>query len=247
MGTSNAGSLLHRPSIWWTAVLLLLIIFGAGSLGPLSADPRMDLVLPERFIPDPAVPATPAPEPVVEPEQARDPGPELVYATIAALIVLITVAAYMVITILKRLRRPQQELGNESDAVVELDPTPGETASVIRAHLARATEVLSGPADSADAVIACWLQLEAATSHAGRSRELHETPSEYTAGILERFDAAPTDTATLMTTYERVRFAASAHRREVSPTELNAAREALNGVTTAVRTFMDRQSRHENA
>nr|WP_239537193.1 DUF4129 domain-containing protein [Arthrobacter roseus] len=153
----------------------------------------------------------------------------------------------MLITILKRLRRPEQEPGNESDAVVELDPIPGETESVIRAHLSRATEVLSGPTDSADAVIACWLQLEAATSHAGRSRKPHETPSEYTAGILERFDAAPTDTATLMTTYERVRFAASARGREVSAAELNAVREALNGVTAAVRTFMDRQSRHENA
>ncbi len=247
MGTSNAGSLLQRPSIWWTAALLLLIIFGASSLGPLSADPRIDFILPEHTMPDPVIAATPQPTPVTEPEQAQNQGQGIAYATIAAVIVLGTFAAYMLITILRRFRQPEQEPKIETDAAVELCPIRGATQSEIRTHLSKATELLEGPADSADAVIQCWLQLEAATSHAGRSRKPYETPSEYAAGILERFDAAPTDTATLMATYERVRFAASASRREVSAAELNAVREALSRITKAVHKSMDKQGSHENA
>ncbi len=247
MGSSTSRSLLLNPSIWVATVLLLLIIVGAGFLGPLSAEPRLDLVLPERSLPEAVIPPAPSPEAVPEQEPVRDPGPGLAHATIGALIVLATVAAYIMVNILKRLRSPDQEPGDAADSAVDLAFIPGESITTIRTHLTRATEILAGPANSADAVIECWLQLEAATSHAGRARKPHETPSEYAAAVLHRFEATPADVSTLMTEYERIRFAPGDHRPEISPDRLAEVQTALNRVTTAVHTFMDRQDFHANA
>lgn len=103
-------------------------------------------------------------------------------------------------------------------------------------HLDRAAAALAGPADSSNAVLHCWVELEQATSQAGVPRLPHQTTSEYTAHVLAAFDAPPDRVRQLQRLYLRVRFAADGGTPHISAAELTGAQQSLLEINDAVTT-----------
>ncbi len=87
---------------------------------------------------------------------------------------------------------------------------PSGLADSLAAAAASAAVAMQGRRASKDAVIACWLELEAAALTAGTPRDAAQTPSEFTAAVLAEQHASPQAVATLLRLYHRARFSAAA-------------------------------------
>lgn len=235
-----------QPATWWAAALILLVILGSSFLGPLSADPRFDLVLPDREGPSqPAPAASPAASPMAQPVQEPESDQRLAYLAIAIIAVLATVAAVTTVRFLRRLKpsNHNRKLPLEGRDAAYLD-LPEDAPSDIGRLFENAKGHLNARQDSSDAILRCWLELEAATELAGLPRRPAETPSEFAAAVLRRFQAPEVDTDKLLSLYERVRFATSAQRRAVSTEDLAQARQALQRVEDAVSGYLEQRGAH---
>jgi hypothetical protein len=83
-----------------------------------------------------------------------------------------------------------------------------------------------------DAVIAAWLELEAAGDSLGQARHPAETPTEFTQRLLDATPAPPAATATLRRLYQRARFSRA-------PTPAGAIPEARTALGQIARAFAD--------
>ncbi|TNM64230.1 DUF4129 domain-containing protein [Streptomyces sp. NP160] len=121
-------------------------------------------------------------------------------------------AAAVVVLLARRLLQRRARRAEALDPLDEAAPTgvTGLAAPVVRRGIARSLEVLEAPRDLDDAVVRAWLGLEEAASDAGVARSAAETPTEFTARLLERVPADAEAVEVLRWLYSRARFGARA-------------------------------------
>jgi hypothetical protein len=113
--------------------------------------------------------------------------------------------------------------------------SPGNPVSVPPAELARAIdagfdELERGPVT--DAIIACWLRVEAATAGAGMTRQAAETSAEFADRVLGSYGAREQPLRRLAALYREARFSAhpmQEHNRTEARACLDAIRADLDG------------------
>ena len=93
----------------------------------------------------------------------------------------------------------------------------------LRAGIMEADEELRTAARPADAVIAAWVQLEAAAERSGVPRDPASTPTEFTVVVLDRTPVDPATTRILLRLYLRARFSGE----PMAPADVGAASDAL--------------------
>lgn len=98
----------------------------------------------------------------------------------------------------KTVRGASQILDEEPTTQILL-PELHRAINVGRGHLARMT-------NSTDAIIAAWLALEAGAQEAGATRDLAQTPTEFTVAVLDQTPANPDITQELLGLYQLARF-----------------------------------------
>lgn len=221
------------PLLVFGVLALLLVLVAAGFVGPLSA------VAPDLELNNGALLPTAEPTPSST-ESAQDESQELPDATGSSLpvviftIVLLACTFYLV-SFLVSLRRERLPYADEADYVDDSSAAGSLEAGRggVVDGLALAEAELRGPTDSRDAVVACWLALERATSAAGLPRMRQETTSEYAGRVLAAFSAPANDIAVLQRLYDRARFGVNTSGR-MTGTDLDRARTSLGAIRAAV-------------
>lgn len=230
------------PALLLVVLALALIVLGSNSMGPVTAVPRFDI---EQIRP---------PEPISEQIRPSDPAtalpgteasgdgesmlPILVMVT-AGLIVLagFSAVAHAAIRTLYSARRQPVE---ETDPARDIVPTLSEAeASKFHRYFDDAQAALLDPDASDNAVIRCWLSLEQAAALAGSGRKLNQTPSEFTAAVLQAFDADPAHTAVVLRLYERARYGTPSSAA-MTAGDLAAARSALDSLRRDIEKHLPR-------
>ncbi|MBP2340800.1 hypothetical protein JOF41_006978 [Saccharothrix coeruleofusca] len=123
----------------------------------------------------------------------------------------------------RRRRRGAGHVAEESSP----DDTPAPAEVLVRGArraLADLRAADSGP--PGDAVVAAWLTLERAAAASGTPREAHQTPTEFTGGLLTRHRVDPDATGALRRVYQRARFGSG----EVTDADARTAADALERI-----------------
>lgn len=137
-----------------------------------------------------------------------------------------TVLLALLIRQLLAVLRPRPPLPPAADADVTTEPAPEAHAPQIREGIARAQQILDSDLPPGDAVVAAWVALERAAGAAGIARSPAQTPTEFTAVVLERTPAERDSVAVLCRLYLRVRFSGE----EVGADDGEAARTAIAAI-----------------
>lgn len=199
------------------AVVAVGIVATVGILlaGPIEVGPP-------RFVPGVAHPTRLLPTPAGMPGQFTPPGrPNPIVQDllrIAAMVLLALAAAlllFIVVRTVRRLLRHRRHLirrqapgrsvvaGRIADASQAVDAAPA-----VRHGISRALEILDEARPPGDAVVAAWLGLEDAACGGGTRRHAWETPSEFAARVIARFDTDREAADALLRLYQDVRFGA---------------------------------------
>lgn len=216
MGTRTAAqeapATRRRPLLLPLAagVVGLLVVAGAALAGPWYAVPRRvrPPAAPEAFTPAPAEEL-----PTTEPPVVPDDGSSAFTAVLV--IVVVVLLALLLRTFARRVTLARGTSGANHESV------PGTVTSVVDAEIepdlpalrrgvTAARSVLSSAAEPDDAIVAAWLELEAAAASSGVQRAPSDTPTELTTAVLDATRADPAATRTLLGLYHRARFAPGA-------------------------------------
>jgi hypothetical protein len=111
-------------------------------------------------------------------------------------------------------------------AVPDLEPPAELVAEQVGSAVERALSELraGGPVD--DAIIRCWLQLEAVTDEAGMARDPSDTPEEAIERLFAAGRVRGESLRTLADLYREARFS----RHPMTRADADAARDALTGI-----------------
>jgi len=155
----------------------------------------------------------------------------LVWAAVAAGLV-------VVVRVMLRGRRDNRPIG-PAPAPDELpDPSLGTRATVdeLRRAAAWAAARARQGGPPRDAVVACWVALEAAALTAGTQRAPQMTPTEFTTSVLAAHDADRSAIDTLLHLYHRARFTVPAGDAgaTVSGADALAAAAALDRIAATL-------------
>ncbi|KHK96887.1 hypothetical protein LK09_13645 [Microbacterium mangrovi] len=209
------------------AVLAVLAVAFAALAGPIRwSPPRWRFAAPGAAQvtsePQPSFSAAPAP---------ADAGPNEVQRVLMLVVLLVAcvAAAVLLYRILRRLgavRRVRQdaaahriEVTSAGEVIAESAPA---AAPIVRG-LARALQILDDERSADDAIVRAWLGLEEASAASGAGRRPAETPSEYAARVVARFDTDRRAAAVLLDLYQGVRFGG----RHADAASIDAARESI--------------------
>lgn len=190
-----------------SAVVGLAVVAGAALAGPWQFTPR-----------DPSTVEVPSetstPPPTMDPVEVApiEPGEGGVPVTL-----ILVVLGVLLLAVLLRmfLRRATLARGTTD---TPYDPGPGVVGTAdaievepdlpaLRRGVTAARAVLASGADPDDAIIAAWLELEAAAASSGVERAPSDTPTELTTAVLDATSADPDATRRLLRLYHRARFA----------------------------------------
>jgi len=144
------------------------------------------------------------------------------FAAVAALLVAVVVFIVRRIQRRRRLLRRREASGDTGGGTVTASDG-AIPAPVMRRGIARALQILDEQQAPSDAVVQAWLGLEEAASDSGAGRGRAETPAEYTARIVQRFDTDSEAAQALLRLYQDVRFGG----RTADAASVAAARDAL--------------------
>jgi hypothetical protein len=208
---------------------LVLLVLAAAATGPWQ---RRSLPGEEVGTADPVTPPTIEPEsvsptslPPIDPGSG-DGSEVLGWALLALGVIVATALLALVLRyLLGRLRRPGPDDPSSrvaSDAIAD----PEIDAPELLEGIAQAQQILSSDRAPSDAIVQAWLALERAAERAGVARRPSQTPTEFTAVVLERTPAEATAVDTLRRLYLHVRFSDGG----VSAADADAAREALAAI-----------------
>ncbi|GAB3545830.1 hypothetical protein GCM10027404_05060 [Arthrobacter tumbae] len=221
------------PLLFFGVLTLLLVVVAAGFVGPLTA------VAPELELNNGALLPTAEPTPS-NTDSGQDESRELPDATRSSLpIVIFTIVllacTFYLVSFLASLRRERLPYAHQVDYVDDSSAagSPEAGRGGVFDGLALAEAELHGPADSRNAIVACWLALERATSAAGLPRVRQETTAEYAGRVLAAFNARASDIAVLQRLYDRARFGAGTSGR-MTEEDLASARTSLGAISAAV-------------
>jgi hypothetical protein len=189
-------------------VVLLSVLFVAAvaaSAGPVQLRPGgpFEYQPPPREPLDRDLPGRPVPQ-----EGAEVPEGDVTFL-IVGFLVLATVMAVALLARLLRAMREAPDVATAATAPVGLGaPPPTGIADRLRDAADEAALALRSavPGQSRDAVISCWLRLEAAAAEAGAPRDAAATPTQFTAALLTAHHAEPAAVRDLLGLYHRARF-----------------------------------------
>lgn len=209
------------------AVLTATAVACAALAGPIRWSPprwRFDAPgLPQVTAePQPSVSTAPAPAVTAPSEVQR-------VLMLVLLLVACVAAVILLYRILRRLgtvRRVRQgavahriEVTAAGEVVAESSPA---AAPIVRG-LARALQILDEDRTADDAIVQAWLGLEEASAASGAARRPAETPSEYAARVVARFDTDRQAATVLLDLYQTVRFGG----RHADAAAVAAARDSI--------------------
>ena len=187
------------------------VILGVLVAGPVQVG--APIWTPERVTPTPIeLPGATAPG-LPLPTHA-DPVVERVIGIVLQVLFLLAVAgvaAALVVFVVRRIRQRRRllrrrEASGDSGGGVVAASGGAVPAPVMRRGISRALQILDERRQPSDAVVQAWLGLEETASDAGAGRGASETPAEYTARIVQRFDTDRDAARALLRLYQDVRF-----------------------------------------
>ncbi|WP_413450780.1 DUF4129 domain-containing protein [Georgenia phoenicis] len=207
-----------------TAVVALAVVAGAALAGPWE--------LAARDVPPPAAPVEQRELPTAE-QAEEEPPPDAGERGIPVTLLLAAAGLVLIVLLLRALLRrvtlargtsPPAHDPAVGTAVPSTAAEPEPDLPALRRGVAAARAVLSSPAAPDDAVIAAWLELEAAAASSGVPRAPSDTPTELTTAVLDATSADPAATRGLLRLYHRARFAPHA---VLTPADVAEARRCL--------------------
>jgi hypothetical protein len=221
----------------WVPLAAVVTLLGLAMLSATFANPRIDVLPP----PPPATPSDVNPSedritavptaisgtPLSKGQLAIDLPPALVWilAAMCAIAVLIVLGLLVRLLLLDRIGQRQFEIVEP-----ELPPTEEETEQTVRAAVDAGLEELDD-GDPRQAVIACWVRLEAAAAAAGTERSPGDTSTELVSRLLARHYVSAAVLANLAEVYREARFArhpVDERTREQARTALRQLRDELS-------------------
>lgn len=223
MSTPNGRGLLIGALVAAGCVVLLGVLVA----GPVQVG--APIWTPQRVTPTPIeLPGATGP---ALPQAHTDPMVERVIGIAVQILFLLAVAgvvAALVVFLVRRFRQRRRLLRRraataDSGGGVVTIADGALPAPVMRRGIARALQILDEHRAPSDAVVQAWLGLEEAASDAGAGRGASETPAEYTARIVQRFDTDRDAARALLRLYQDVRFGG----RAADAASVTAARDCL--------------------
>jgi Domain of unknown function (DUF4129) len=228
---------MQRSRTAWAALALVVVtgvlaVVAAAVGGPWTISDRGGLwrATSDRPAPTPSTGDAGTPAPTVPPLQPGEPPRWFAWA----LLVVTAVAAAIVIVWLWRslagyVRSRREPAPVEAEPVGEVYPD----APVIRAGLTSALDELSVTVNPTDAVLRAWVALEAAAARSGVARQPANTPTEFTARVLQATSADHEAVDSLLKLYHQARF--SWHG--LSSADRARARGCLEGLSASWSAF----------
>ena len=206
----------NQKGAWRRATPVALATLGVGAVVYASAHPSPWVWHPPVWdfapvpLPVPSLPPQSTPLPGNTAPQATFHGLDWLGPTLAAiaLAVLLFFVGRWVFRLVKELastRLARVPPADRIDAGLPVDGpslTPQEVTDAVQEALRR----LDAAPTPTDAVIAAWLALEEAAARHDLARDPAQTPTEFTAGLLDRSTVPAADTIELRTLYLRARF-----------------------------------------
>jgi hypothetical protein len=219
----------------------LVAILGVLMAGPLPVEaPRWKDA-------GPAVWPTMPPQPTAEATLPPFTGAPIASAVIRIVLTVLfgLVIAFLVflvaVFVIRRIRDRRRRVRGRSSAASAFGAEGVSEAAIaapaVRRGIARALEILDEQRPPDDAIVAAWLGLEDAAQQAGARRRPSETPAEYAARIIRRFETNRSATDILLRLYEDVRFGG----RHADDGSVRTARECLVHLQ---RSWHDTESEH---
>ncbi|QDP96236.1 DUF4129 domain-containing protein [Microlunatus elymi] len=220
------------------AILLAVALLIAAIRPPWHVDP-IDFTLPTpkpRPMPTRAAPSQTAGAPSHLPiNPPLGPGPDLSWIKWVALGLLIAAVAVALALIVARLLAVRRMYETQPDEELEIAGEVTPDLPTLQQGAIRAEERLLAIGNPTDAIIAAWLALEEAADASGVHRQASETPTEFTADVLERTGVAAEPVRVLLGLYLRARFAATPS----SATDLDRARQCIRDLADSWQSFAE--------
>ncbi|HEY9291825.1 MAG TPA: DUF4129 domain-containing protein [Microlunatus sp.] len=162
-------------------------------------------------------------------------GPDLGWIRWVALGLLIAAIAVVVALIAARMLAIRRMYESQPDEELEVAGEITPDLPTLQQGAARAEERLLAIGNPTDAIVAAWLALEEAADASGVHRQASETPTEFTADVLERTGVPAEPVRTLLGLYLRARFAATPS----SPDDLDQARRCIRDLADSWQSFAE--------
>ena len=152
---------------------------------------------------------------------------QIIVVPLAVLVVMlvVVVAARNAPQLGRRRRWFRRAHGGRFDPLADVTEPPTLAVDIDAAHRA----LTSGT--PANAIIACWMRLEADAGAGGLPRMAHETPAEYVERVVAAASVDPAPIGALAALYREARFS----RHTLDDSHRESARTALRQVETALR------------
>jgi hypothetical protein len=158
----------------------------------------------------------------------------VVVLLLSALLLYVLYRLALVVARLARLRIARSDAGEHTDEYDPGDESHEDAETVLRRRVAEELRLLSldleAEVEPREAVIACYVRMEAALAGAGAGRAPSETPLELVARVLDSFDVPPADVRRLTDLFTEARFS----RHPVTDEMRAAARRSLSAVAGAL-------------
>lgn len=217
MNTATGRRLLLAGVVAVGLVAALSVVFA----GPVQVGPPRWHLSGEHFTPPPQPPGpsrAPLPRGTGGAAAARIMGLVLEAMVVALALALLVVIVRWSIRRFRARRRLLHRTGGPDDAAA-LSAAAADavvSAPVMQRGIQKALHILAeGRRTPRDAVVAAWLGLEETAMLAGARRGVAETPTEYTARIIGRFETDRDAADALVRLYQDVRFGAHPVDRDV--------------------------------
>lgn len=216
------------------AVVLGLVFVAAvaAGAGPLRLDPERWLTFDLGVVPapDPGISA-PDMQPQPEPPPVREG--DITFVVVAFTVLVAVLLTVLLVKLMKAMQDDIEVEEAEPEVTIPFAAPPGSVAGQLRDAAGAAALSLRtvAPGESRDAVVSCWLRLEAAAAEAGSVRHPASTPSEFTADLLTEHHADPEAVGDLLRLYHRARFGGSPLPDEAATQALGAVERAAAGLS----------------
>jgi hypothetical protein len=220
-------------------VLLVLGLVVAAIRPPWKFDPIVINLPAAKFQPPTMLTHTPSGTPS-PPPLLRPPGAGLDLSWVKWVALGLVIAAVVVVlgVIAMRLLAVRQMYASRPDDEIEIADDVAPDLPTLQPGAAKAEERLLAIGNPTDAIIAAWLALEEAADASGVHRRPAQTPTEFTAVVLERTGVASEPVRTLLGLYLRARFAAT----PATDADLTTARRCIRDLATSWKSFAEAET-----
>lgn len=222
-----------NPVLAGAAILLVLVlvVLAAAATGPWVRPPLVGGATGQEGLTPPTIelPSQTA-TPSIPPQDPADDGgsgiPILRWVLFALGLAVAVILALLVLRFLMLYLRRANGPGIDARIAQPVTDIPDVDAPTMREGIAQARSILDSDRPPHDAIVLAWLALEHAAVSAGVGRTPAQTPTEFTAVVLDRTPAQREAVEVLRELYSRVRFS----DQPVSDADGDAARAAIAAI-----------------